>query len=210
MMTSVPQEASQTLPDKAAAVGRMEALSDGVFGVALTLLVIDIKISDEAGANAFDTIYHLVPQILIYVISYLVVGYTWMWHHLIFALIARSTRLLMWLNILLLLPVAFLPFATSFVSKYPTSGVAVAVYGADISWFSVLLVIVWNYAKKQGLLAAELDLATIKVTTKRTHILVLLSLTSTLIGVFYPIAGLLLFGLAPIGYILTGGRHTSA
>jgi uncharacterized membrane protein len=187
----------------------MEALSDGVFGVALTLLVIDVKISDESGASALDTIYHLVPQILIYVISYLVVGYTWIWHHLIFALIARSTRLLMWLNILLLLPVAFLPFATSFVSKYPTSGVAIAVYGGDLSWFSVLLVIVWNYARKQGLLAAELDLATIKVTTKRTHILVLLSLASTLIGIFYPIAGLLLFGLAPIGYILTGGRHTT-
>jgi uncharacterized membrane protein len=57
MMTSVPQKASETLPDKAATVGRMEALSDGVFGAALTLLVIDIKISDEPGANAFDTIY---------------------------------------------------------------------------------------------------------------------------------------------------------
>jgi uncharacterized membrane protein len=207
-MTDATTDPVRSLPEKVTSLTRMEALSDGVFGVALTLLVIDIKIPDHAPGDPLRVLIELGPQILVYALSYLVVAYTWMWHHMIFDLIKRSTRLLIWMNLILLLPVAFLPFSASFVSRYPTSGVAVAVYGADLSLFSLVLIAIWNYACRERLFADETDQATMSATRRRVHLLAALSIGSTVIGLFFPIAGLILFALAPIGYVATGGRHT--
>jgi len=72
-----------------------------------------------------------------------------------------------------------------------------------------VLIGIWNYACREKLFADETDEITLSATRRRVRLLALLSLGSTAIGVFFPIIGLLLFALAPIGYVLTGARHTS-
>src|SRR5690349_16791280 len=104
--------------DEAAAeegIGRILALSDGVFAIAITLLIIAIAIpATTSDAGLSGALLRLWPRYLAYVLSFLVIARFWVTHHLAFQLIARNDATLVWLNLLLLMLVAFLPFPPLF------------------------------------------------------------------------------------------------
>lgn len=183
-----------------------------MFAVALTLLVLDIKVPDIAGSAPDVTvaILALLPKILIYLLSYLIVGFVWTWHNVMFSLILRSTRLLMWINLLLLLPVAFLPFATAFASRYPDSRWSVVVYGCNVLILSGMFNVLWHYARRQSLLDETLPTSMLGYINNRTAQFAALSAIGVAIGFIYPHFGLFCFALIPIGYILTGGRNATS
>ena len=93
--------------------GRLETFSDGVFAIAATLLVLEFSVtsSDDLG----HALLHLWPSYLAYVTSFLTIGIIWMNHHHTVSLIARIDRTMLFINNLLLLTVAFLPFPTKLV-----------------------------------------------------------------------------------------------
>jgi len=200
------------LPDKAESTDRVEALSDGLFAVALTLLILDVKVPEvrEVPAGVLPAFLQILPRIGIYVLSYLVVGYCWIWHHLTFAVIVRATRALLWINLLMLIAVSFLPFSTAFVARYPSTRTSVAVYGLNLLWFSVMLNVLWTHAMRNGLLAQELDEATITASTRRGYFVTVLCVIAIALGFVNPYLGLAIFVLIPIGYIATGSRNTVA
>jgi len=103
------------LPDKAESTDRVEAISDGLFAVALTLLILDIRVPEvrDVPGGVLPAFLQLVPRIGIYILSYLIVEYCWIWHHLTFAVIVRAARGLLWMNLVTLLAVGFLPFSTA-------------------------------------------------------------------------------------------------
>jgi uncharacterized membrane protein len=94
---------------------RMEALSDGVFGFAATLLVVDIAIHPPG--TALEQVLHAWPEYLAYVVSFLTIGAAWLGHSAITDRLARTDPLLLRINLLLLLVVAFLPFPTKLVAE---------------------------------------------------------------------------------------------
>jgi len=107
--------------------GRLEAFSDGVMGVAITLMVIELKAPGVgAGLAAFKD---LVVEFLDYVLSFVFVGIYWSNHHHMFKAVSRVNGAILWANLFLLFWITLFPFTTAWVSRDPTSSPATATYG---------------------------------------------------------------------------------
>src|SRR5215469_15788500 len=114
---------------------RIEALTDGVFAVAMTLLVLDIRVPELqplATAELPLKLLSLWPKFLSYTISFVILGVYWVGHHVQLSFIRRADRPLLWINILFLLWVALVPFSTALLSEYATTRIAIAIYGANL------------------------------------------------------------------------------
>jgi uncharacterized membrane protein len=122
--------------------GRIEAFSDGVFAVAITLLVLDLKVPLAGRGSVADQIGHQWPEFAAYLISFLVIGIIWVNHHTLVAKLARVDRSLLFLNLLLLLFVVFIPYPTAVVAQYLRHGAwdgkaAVALYSGAMEGMSL-------------------------------------------------------------------------
>jgi uncharacterized membrane protein len=128
---------------------RVEAFSDGVFAIAITLLVLEIAVPLGAERDLIGALVALWPSYLAYVISFLTIGWVWIGHTAIIAHVTGVDRLLIRLNLALLLAVAFLPFPTKLMGEYlgrsEPERVAVIFYGAVLLVIEVLLLAMWRY-----------------------------------------------------------------
>jgi uncharacterized membrane protein len=125
--------------------GRIEASSDGVFAIVITLLVLEIHVPQVStpaiSAALTEALIAMWPKFLAYMLSFAIVCIWWVAHHHLFDCIARSDRGLLWFNSLYLLWLAFISFPTALMGDYPTQPVAVMFYGivmalagASFSW----------------------------------------------------------------------------
>lgn len=125
---------------------RLLALSDGVFAISLTLLVLDIRV--PAGVAALsDALVDLWPKLLSYVISFAVIGIFWMAHHRAFRDLVGHDTTLLWLNTLFLLCIGFLPFPVSLLGEYGNERLAVVVYALAMMVTSLSLIALSLYAR---------------------------------------------------------------
>jgi len=140
---------------------RLEAFSDGVFAVAITLLVLDIRPPTDAGSadDLWRGLGDLWPHYAAYAVSFLVIGIVWVNHHAVMDLIARVDRQLAFLNLLLLMSVALIPFATAVLADYLTHGnaahTAAAAYSAVIALMGAMFGALWIYASRDARLLVE-------------------------------------------------------
>jgi len=131
---------------------RIETFSDGVFAIAITLLIIEIRPPHaEGGESLLDGLVHLWPSYLGYAISFLVIGTVWANHHNRFRLISRSDHQFLFLNVLFLMCVAFIPFPTALLAEYLSTTAdhrttAVAVYTGTLAVTAVFFTLLWLYA----------------------------------------------------------------
>jgi uncharacterized membrane protein len=152
--------------------GRLEAFSDGVFAIAATLLVLDLVVpSRVATGDLWGALFsrHEVSEYAAYVVSFLIIGITWINHHSLFRQVARVDRRLMLLNLLLLLDLAFLPFPTRVLAEYLTTGgsnshVAAFFYSAAMAIMAVIYSAIWWHVSADGgrLLKRPMDAATVR------------------------------------------------
>ena len=147
---------------------RILALSDGVFAIALTLLVLNIEVpeipEDLVGQELPGELLALWPKFLSYVLSFVVILFYWTAHHSIFSIIKDYDRRLIWLNSLFLMFVAFLPFPTALLGEYEDQQIVVAVYAGSLAITRLLLSSVWWYVSgRPWLVSVELDRRTIRV-----------------------------------------------
>jgi uncharacterized membrane protein len=129
--------------------GRIEAFSDAVFAIAITLLIIEIGVPHAEGAESLsDKLLHLWPSYLGYAISFLVIGTVWANHHNRFRLITRSDHVLLFLNIVFLMCVAFIPFPTALLAEYIREAEyrTTAVYTGTLAVTAVFFTVLWLYA----------------------------------------------------------------
>jgi uncharacterized membrane protein len=137
---------------------RIEALSDGIFAIVMTLLVLEIHVPDLP-ANASNlqlgpALWHLWPKFLSYAVSFVALGVYWISHHNIYHLIRRSDRVLLWLNLFFFLFAAFLPFSASLLNAFRQTQLAPLFFGANLTLIGWLLYLQWAYAGSQpGMLA---------------------------------------------------------
>ena len=114
-------------------MGRILALSDGVFAIALTLLILDIAVPAMTSNDELGTVLlNLWPHYLAYLLSFVVIARFWVIHHQTFRLIVRDDTTLVWLNFLLLIFVAFLPFPTSVLGAKESSPAAAVLYAIAV------------------------------------------------------------------------------
>ncbi len=139
---------------------RTEAFSDGVFAIAITLLIIEVRVPHaKAGELAADLASQW-PSYAAYVVSFAIIGIIWVNHHDIFERIVTVDRPLLFLNLLLLLTVAFLPFPTALLGDYIREGdnahIAAAIYGANMTLIGLAFIAMWTYlVRVPTLLTAE-------------------------------------------------------
>src|SRR5918996_1609457 len=128
---------------------RLEAFSDGVFAIAITLLIIEVRPPDAAPDELAGDLVSLWPSYAAYAVSFVVIGIIWVNHHEIFEGIRAVDRPLLFLNLLLLLTVAFLPFPTALLGEYIRDGdnahIAAAVYGFNMTMIGVSFTAIWTY-----------------------------------------------------------------
>jgi uncharacterized membrane protein len=126
---------------------RVLALSDGVFAILITLLVLEIHVPELAqGHSLSEALAELLPSLVAFVISFILAGMYWVGHRDLFALVRRTDRGLVWLNILYLLPLCLLPFAAGLLGRYDREPVALRIYGLLLVAIAVMRVVIWLYA----------------------------------------------------------------
>ncbi len=151
---------------------RLEAFSDGVMAIAITLLVLDLAVpSRQALALDHQTLWsalrHQWPNYAAYVVSFLVIGIIWVNHHSLFALIERVDRLTLFTNLILLLVVSAIPFPTRLMAEYLTADdasahTAAAVYSLTMLAMSIAFTALFVAGTRSRMVKADVDPAVVR------------------------------------------------
>ena len=152
---------------------RIEALTDGIFATVMTVLVLGLKPPDVnlSESRLEFEIMGLSSNILVYAFSFVVLGVYWIGHHNQFHYVKRTDRVFLWVNIIFLLTIGFVPFSTSLLGEYPFSPTAVRVYGANLAVTGLALYAVWWYAtSRHRLVEKDLDPHIVSLAKRRTII----------------------------------------
>jgi uncharacterized membrane protein len=142
------------------ATGRTEAFSDGVFAIAITLLVLDIRVPPEEFDDLWRAILDQWPAYLGYATSFLTIGGLWLIHHAVFRRLRYANKRVMQVNLLLLMAVSFLPFPTRLVAEAiedeSAERAAAIFYGLSLFAIALLLNALWvSVLRDRGLLRPE-------------------------------------------------------
>lgn len=149
-------EAQQVVAGEARETGRLEAFSDGVFAIAITLLILQIDVPLHSDHLLRDLL-HTWPSFLAYALSFLVILIMWVNHHTIFRLINRIDRRFLILNGVLLMLITFLNYPTAVLADYLTSshaGTALVLYNGTFVFVALTFATLWTYAAHNGRLLA--------------------------------------------------------
>src|SRR5882757_4198952 len=153
---------------------RVEAFSDGVMAIAITLLVLEVKVPHESPLIA--GLLHLWPSYLAYLASFFTIGVIWLNHHTFFGRVRRIDHVLHWYNLALLLGVSFLPFPTAVLAEHVVHGgwnarVAAAFYGLVGVLMTVPWVFMWRrLARRPTLMESGHDAAFARIEGRRAWV----------------------------------------
>jgi uncharacterized membrane protein len=188
-------------------VGRLEAFSDGVLAIAITLLILEVRVEQPPGESLAAALRHALPDIGAYVASFLQIGIIWANHHALFRVVDRVDQLLLLLNLLLLGTVSFLPLPTRLVAEHTTGAdarTAALLYGATLTASALTYNLIWQHIARAGLLATGVTAAFIRDVTIRYLLglvayaaATLVALASPLVSIVLTVALALMFTLGP-------------
>jgi uncharacterized membrane protein len=183
---------------------RMILFSDAVFAIAITLLVIEIKIPDEhelvSDKALLRSLGHLVPKFIGFLVSFMLIGVYWSVHHRLFGFVTSYTRKLLLLNLVFLFFVALMPFSTGFYSEYAGPElvryqlkVPMTFYVLNFCCVGFMNHIMWRYVTNPKNKVAEppIDMLTVKLAKLRSFlvpfIFLIMLLVAYLTDVFYAV-----------------------
>ncbi len=196
----------------------MEAFSDGVFAIAITLLILEIAVPAGSEDDLLKALTEEWPAYLAYLVSFATIGAVWLAHTVITEYLDHATSLLMRLNLLLLLVVAFLPFPTKmlgeFMGEEGAERVAATVFGINLLLCMALVSVLWRYAVKEDLVTPDLADEDVQTLTKRLTPTLAVYVLLIALGLFVPFAAvagyllLALFVIIPFG-AMRRSSHTA-
>lgn len=170
---------------------RIEALSDGVFAIAMTLLILEFRVPslppDAPNVEVVPALLNLWPKFVTYVVSFISLGVFWIGHHNMYHLIRRADRLLLWFNILFFMFVSFLPFSTSVLNAFMQTQVAPLFFGANITIIGWILFLQWTYANSQPDMLAGFVTPEYRAVVKSRMLIVPIVTTLTMLIAFWSI-----------------------
>jgi uncharacterized membrane protein len=188
---------------------RMEALIDGIFAVALTLLVLDIKLPENVSYPTNQALWNRLVELerhfAIYAISFVVIGIYWVAHHVQFHYVRYTDRRLIWINMLFLLLISFLPFATDLVGDHEDLTLPCEIYGVTLLLLSGLSYIHLRYLSRHPYLAtAELNSVAVKLLRRRIALFAMVPFFSMVIAFYNTRVALFVYLLILISHFLPG------
>jgi len=155
---------------------RLEAFSDGVIAIAITLLVLTLEVPKAKSGGLFDALVDDWTSFAAFILSFVVIGIMWVSHHSMFERIATVDRPLMFLNLLLLLGIAFLPFPTSLLAAYvrhesTNSHIAAAIYSTAMLGIGLAFLGMWiRLERRPELLVAGIPPERIRLAVRRSFV----------------------------------------
>ncbi|MFB6180186.1 MAG: TMEM175 family protein [Halorientalis sp.] len=181
-----------------AETARLLALSDGVIAIAITLLALEISVptvpADASPAVLTAQVLAQWEDFLGFALSFLVIGLYWVMHRRVFTHIETQTRGLVWLNLLFLLFVAFLPYATALFSAYPTR-FGIAFYAAVLALTGYSLALLWLYATHEELVHTDLSTRARRLQLARYVVTPTVFVLSIPLSYWSPLAAIASWGL---------------
>ncbi|MFC1511610.1 TMEM175 family protein [Candidatus Latescibacterota bacterium] len=125
---------------------RLNAMSDGVFAIVMTLMVLEVKVPKVTHGELAQTLVESWPEFATVLLSFVVLGIYWVGHNNVFQHVLKHDRVMLWLNILFLLVVALVPYSAGMLIHYSETQLAYAIYAGTLAAGGVLLDLVWWYA----------------------------------------------------------------
>ncbi len=197
--------------------GRLEAFSDGVFAVAITLLALDLAVPEPGHGHLIAQLADHWPSFAAYVVSFLTIGIIWVNHHALFKNIARIDRTLLFLNLLLLFFVISIPFATSTIAGYlkeatRDASVAAAIYEGVFLCMGVSFAVLFWWTIRREHLKEPLPPGAVWAAIVRFGIGNVGYLAAVGVAFVSPSGALLISGLLAVYYMFeqTPGRRNAA
>lgn len=187
--------------------GRLETFADGVFAIAATLLILNVDTQIEGGEGGLASqLLHVWPSYIAYVVSFLTIGIIWVNHHTIMSQIGRVDRTFLFLNVVFLMCVAFIPFPTRLVAEHirnEGAQAAAIIYGINLTFTAVMFSTLWFYAALgRRLIRADADDRTVTGISRSYLPGPWIYLTATLVALASPTASVLLYGAIALFYVL--------
>ena len=182
---------------------RLEAFSDGVFAIAATLLILDVRVGvGDLGAD----LLHIWPSYAAYAVSFLTIGIIWINHHRVFTQIRHVDRTFLLVNVAFLMVVAFIPFPTSLIASQLRGGdlePAALAYGATLTITAIFFNVLWFYAASgRRLLRSDADTQVVSGISRSYLPGPFIYLVATLTALISPTASVVLFGVITVFYIV--------
>jgi uncharacterized membrane protein len=148
---------------------RLETLEDGIFAIAMTLLVLNLKVPSKLDDSLMMAILQIWPNLVTFFGSFLLLGVFWFGHRAALDYIKHADHVFHWLNILLLMFVSILPFSASLIAKYYFEQAAVIIYGFNLILIGLTMYIQWVYATRNyRLIDKDMSVFVIKFAKLRT------------------------------------------
>ena len=187
---------------------RLETFSDGVFAIAITLLVLLFDVPDLSGGQSLGHVLeHQWPQYASYAVSFVTIGIIWVNHHTLFRHIARVDRLFLFVNVVFLMTVAFIPYPTAVVARYMRTGdarAAAVLYGITMTAMAISFNVLWQYAARgYRLLADDADRREVAGITRSYWPGAFLYAGATAVALVSATASVILFILLALFYVLS-------
>jgi uncharacterized membrane protein len=186
---------------------RIEALTDGFFAIAMTILVLDIKVPQvDQGVPLLALLAQILPEISEYIVAFLALAVFWILHHQLFHYFRSIDNRMLWLNILSLLGIGLVPFSSALADIYDIymgERLADILFGIILLVISTLFYLQWTHATKDHLLVdRDLRDETIRHERRRTLIIPVISLAGIIISGLTRIDILALYYLIPVIFAL--------
>jgi uncharacterized membrane protein len=132
---------------------RLEAFSDGVFAIVITLLVLEIKVPHVPENELKQALIALLPKYFSFALSFIIIGVYWVSHHSMLHFIVKTDRVSLWLNMLVLFTICIIPFPTAIIGDYPNSFISILVYGVTLAAVNLSGGLFWAYCTKNNRLS---------------------------------------------------------
>ncbi|HRH43218.1 MAG TPA: TMEM175 family protein [Pyrinomonadaceae bacterium] len=196
----------QTDSKRIEGTGRLEAFSDGVFAIIVTLLIFEVRVpalTDLSNSGVLNALVSIAPKGVSFAMSFFTVAIFWVTHHHVFSRITHSNWKLMWFNNALLFWLAIVPFTTAFIGNYPTQSVVVALY-ATILTLAALTFWLMNYYVffKSDLLSDRVSTSERWRHLKRGRWVFILYGLAVLTSFLWVYAALVILGLIPFIFLV--------
>ena len=185
---------------------RLETFADGVFAIAATLLILNVEIPELGEHGLAHELVRLWPAYVGYAVSFLTIGIIWVNHHTVLRQLRGVDRIFLFINVIFLLCIAFIPFPTRLLATYVRTGdgrAAAVAYGVTLTATAIFFNLMWRYAIGDGgrLLRADADRREVDGITRSYRPGVPMYAGSTVVGIFNAEVAAVLFAAIALFYV---------
>jgi len=189
-------------------IHRLQSLSDGLFSIAMTVLILEVGYEGLfTGTLTLEKIGVILPQGVIYFLSFALLGIYWIGHKNQYLYIRLTTDSFDWINLIFLSMIALIPFSARLLGAHPFNAIAITVYACNLMLIGLVLSIHWWYAHRRGLLNEKITKSITKMGYRKTLAAPLCYGISLIFLQWTPWVSIVVFLVVPLFYIFPGLKN---